>query len=279
MNTVMRQEKKYLIDRVKMVELKSYFSHFLTLDPHTKNGTYRVRSLYFDSIDDRDYHEKEDGIELRRKIRLRIYDPDSPYAMLEMKKKEGSSQQKRSMAMSRQDAEELIGGRYDVLLQYDTPFAKECYAVMNMHLYRPRSIVEYERMSRQDAEELIGGRYDVLLQYDTPFAKECYAVMNMHLYRPRSIVEYERIAYCGPANNIRITFDHDIRSTETGFDLFTKNLNLYPVFGQDRVVLEVKYNGYLFSPIKMALQSCDHSEVSVGKYSLSRSASLHYIYY
>ncbi|GJM56457.1 polyphosphate polymerase domain-containing protein [uncultured Dubosiella sp.] len=231
MNTVMRQEKKYLIDRVKMVELKSYFSHFLTLDPHTKNGTYRVRSLYFDSIDDRDYHEKEEGIELRRKIRLRIYDPDSPYAMLEMKKKEGSSQQKRSMAMS-----------------------------------------------RQDAEELIGGRYDVLLQYDTPFAKECYVVMNMHLYRPRSIVEYERIAYCGPANNIRITFDHDIRSTETDFDLFSKNLNLYPVFGQDRVVLEVKYNGYLFSPIKMALQSCDHSEVSVGKYSLSRSAGLHYIY-
>ena len=90
MNIVSRQEKKYLINLVKSAQLQSYFSHFLTLDSNNSKGAYTVRSLYFDSIDDRDFHEKEEGVELRRKIRLRVYDPDSPYAMLEMKKKQGN---------------------------------------------------------------------------------------------------------------------------------------------------------------------------------------------
>ena len=45
----------------------------------TKN---RIRSLYFDTINDKDYEEKEDGVRVRRKIRLRIYDADQDFAML-----------------------------------------------------------------------------------------------------------------------------------------------------------------------------------------------------
>ncbi|WP_302608261.1 polyphosphate polymerase domain-containing protein [uncultured Dubosiella sp.] len=231
MNIVSRQEKKYLINLVKSAQLQSYFSHFLTLDSNNAKGAYTVRSLYFDSIDDRDFHEKEEGVELRRKIRLRVYDPDSPYAMLEMKKKQGSDQLKRSLPIP-----------------------------------------------RNDAQRLIEGRYDVLLHYDLPFAKELYAIMSMYLYRPKAIVEYDRIAYCARSNNIRITFDANIRATEFDFDLFSKTLNLYPVFVNDRVVLEVKYDGYLLSPVKLALERCDQSEISVGKYSLSRSVGLRYVY-
>ena len=61
-------------------------------DPHNHGLGYPLRSLYFDSLDDRDFEEKENGIELRRKIRLRNYGASSSFAMLEMKQKEGPLQ-------------------------------------------------------------------------------------------------------------------------------------------------------------------------------------------
>ena len=42
------------------------------------------------------------------------------------------------------------------------------------------------------------------------------------------------------------------------------------------MVLEVKYNGFLLSYIKDMLERCNASELSVGKYSLSRAVSKHY---
>lgn len=105
---------------------------------HSRSQGYSIRSLYFDTLYDSDYHEKLDGIELRRKIRLRIYDPASEFAMLEMKQKEGAYQKKRSLRINRKDAEEMAAGRYDNLLRYSNPFAAECYGLMHRKCYRPR---------------------------------------------------------------------------------------------------------------------------------------------
>ena len=54
-----------------------------------------------------DYFEKQAGIELRRKVRLRCYDPNSDFAMLELKQKQGAQQMKRSLRVSREDAKLL----------------------------------------------------------------------------------------------------------------------------------------------------------------------------
>ena len=70
-------------------------------DPHNGISGYPVRSLYFDTLDDRDFHEKAAGVELRRKLRLRSYDPAADFAMLEMKQKQGASQLKRSLRVTR----------------------------------------------------------------------------------------------------------------------------------------------------------------------------------
>ena len=99
---------------------------------------YIIRSLYFDSLYDRDFYDKEDGVEKRRKIRLRIYDPNQDFAMLEMKQKDGKNQLKRSLRITKKDAEELILGNYSVLLNYKEDFAAECYSIMNMYLYKPK---------------------------------------------------------------------------------------------------------------------------------------------
>ena len=231
MNEVLRKERKYLINLEQMYRDTHFLSQILHEDKHNCGSGYMIRSLYFDTPDDRDFHEKEDGIELRRKMRLRCYSPDADFAVLEMKQKQGDSQRKRSL-----------------------------------------------RMSRTDAQRLIRGEYSVLLQYAEPFAAECFAMLQMHAYRPKSVVEYRRKAYIAKENKIRITYDHHITGTESCFDIFSPHLLQNPLFDPGLVVVEVKYNGFLLSYIKDMMDRCNASELSVGKYSLSRSLSKHYYF-
>lgn len=144
---VMRQEKKYLLTLPDMYRLSHRLEQVALQDSHNGAAGYRIRSLYFDTLDEGDYSHKIEGLELRRKLRLRIYDPASDFAMLEMKQKQGSYQKKRSLRLSREDAQQLIAGQYGVLLASSEPFAAECYGLMNRLCYRPKTVVEYYRQA------------------------------------------------------------------------------------------------------------------------------------
>ena len=145
MNRVFREEKKFLISLPEALQISSRLSQVMLEDAHNGIHGYRIRSLYFDTIDDTDYYEKAAGVELRRKLRLRCYDPSADYAMLEMKQKQGASQLKRSLRVTREDAERLRHGNYASLLRYPEAFAAECYALLHSRCYRPKAIVEYDR--------------------------------------------------------------------------------------------------------------------------------------
>lgn len=226
MNQVYREEKKFLINIDEFLRKSHQLEQIMAQDVHNGTQGYMIRSLYFDTIYDGDYFEKLAGIETRRKVRLRCYDPDSDYAMLEMKQKQGSSQLKRSL-----------------------------------------------RVSREDAKRLIACDYTPLLSYHDDFAAEMYAFMLMKCYRPKTIVQYNRKAFIAKENKIRITFDNQIVSTESSFDLFDPALNMYPVLDKSKVVLEVKFNGFLLGYIRQMINSVDKSELSVSKYVLARQQS------
>lgn len=142
---VLRQEKKYLISLEDYYRLSHHFEQVLHLDKYSTGDGYIIRSLYFDSLEDVDWQEKDDGLEIRRKIRLRNYGGDSPFAKLEMKQKQGKSQKKRSLKMSKEDALSLIQGDTTILLKYPDAFAAECFSRMNYYLYRPKTVIEYRR--------------------------------------------------------------------------------------------------------------------------------------
>lgn len=145
MNKVYRKEKKFLINIEEQKKYSAWLEKIMMQDKHNGADGYIIRSLYFDTLNDKDYEEKEQGIQLRRKIRLRIYDPNQEFAKLELKQKDGEYQLKRSLSMTREDSLELIKGNYEVLLKYKEPFAAECYGIMQMMCYRPKAIVEYNR--------------------------------------------------------------------------------------------------------------------------------------
>ncbi len=227
MNEVLRQEKKFAIPIDKGAVLRTRLDCIMRRDPHNGAMGYTIRSLYFDTPDNQDFTDKVDGLELRRKVRLRIYDPSASFAMLELKQKEGAYQRKRSL-----------------------------------------------RLSREDAEALIRGEYGVLLHCRDPFAAECYGLMHCRCYRPRVVVEYLRQAYIAKENHIRITLDSRITATESCYDLFAQKLPLYPVLSPFRMVLEVKYNGFLLSYIKDLLNQVERSELSLSKYCMGRQISM-----
>ncbi len=147
MNVVLRSENKYLLNTESYIKNLNYLKNILREDDHNKQSGYLVRSLYFDTLDDRDFWEKESGVEIRRKIRLRIYDPKSEVAYLEMKKKQGELQEKRTLKVTKSDALELIKGNYNVLLKYKEDFAKECFGLMSYACYKPKCVVDYKRQA------------------------------------------------------------------------------------------------------------------------------------
>lgn len=145
LNQVLRQEKKFLINVADAKALAHRLSGMMREDAHNGADGYMIRSLYFDTSGDSDYFDKVAGVEVRKKIRLRIYNPKAEFAMLEMKQKQGEQQLKRSLKVSKADALKLIDGNYTPLLSYREKFAAECFGIMNARSYRPRTIVEYNR--------------------------------------------------------------------------------------------------------------------------------------
>ena len=143
---VFRQERKFLISGEQYYRFSRQFAELFKEDSHNGKDGYMVRSLYFDTLGNKDFEEKLAGVECRRKMRLRIYSPQSRTALLEMKQKQGSNQLKRSLTISREHAEELMKGHYEVLLEYSDPFATECYGVLKTNCYIPKVIVEYKRI-------------------------------------------------------------------------------------------------------------------------------------
>ena len=160
MNRVFREEKKFLIDLSTFISKSHQLSQVMMEDPHNGANGYKVRSLYFDTPFDVDYFEKQAGIETRRKIRLRVYDPQADFAFLEMKQKQGAQQLKRSLKMTQADVQRLIHLDYTPLLRYEETFAVEMYAMMQTRGYRPRTIVEYDRKAFIGKENKIRITFD-----------------------------------------------------------------------------------------------------------------------
>lgn len=145
MRAVSRQEKKFLCDLVNAKKLELALGQIMWADAHNGSLGYMIRSLYFDTLHDRDYVEKVFGLSVRRKVRIRVYDPFSDFALLELKQKEGANQRKRSLRITRHETRCMMEGDYDFLLSRSEPFAQEIHALMSINGYMPKAIVEYNR--------------------------------------------------------------------------------------------------------------------------------------
>ena len=145
----LRKEIKYVVPINKALAIKSHLDNLLQRDAYCADGAYSVRSLYFESIDGTDFSEKIAGLNVRKKVRARIYNQDASLCKLELKQKYGDLQQKDSFIISAGDVKELSCGKINVLKKYfqDTKISLKAYTIMSQGCYRPAVQIEYDRFA------------------------------------------------------------------------------------------------------------------------------------
>ncbi len=126
-------------------------------------------------------------------------------------------------------------------------------------------------ITRDECEALIAGDCSCLEGRSEPLAEEIFLQMKNNLLRPRVIVDYHREAYVSPFENVRITFDKDLKAGLWLTDIFNPHAPTMPVLESGTMVLEVKFNRYLPVFIQTVLNNVNAAQRSaVSKYVLCR---------
>ena len=145
----LRKEIKYVVPLEKALRIRDCLDRLLARDSHCAGGAYSVRSLYFESLNNMDFADKLSGVEIRKKVRARIYDGDGSLCKLELKEKKGDAQSKQSFLIDKRDVIAISQGDYTVLTNYfhETPASVRAYSIMTQGRYRPAVIIEYDRLA------------------------------------------------------------------------------------------------------------------------------------
>ena len=121
----------------------------MELDPHTpKKGSYLIHSLYFDDYKNTSVYTTESGLSKRFKWRIRYYDDDVSYLVLERKEKIASRCHKKSCLLTIDEYNSIISGSIaDIVYDTDKSLIKELARDMMIYGYIPKVIVDYERIA------------------------------------------------------------------------------------------------------------------------------------
>ncbi len=173
----LRYEQKYLLGYDRLDMLRKRIEPFVYPDTHTNENLgfpqYTVRSIYYDSHTLEAVDEKVEGVELRKKFRIRVYDTENENS-------------KVYLEIKRKIADRIM--KHRCKLHYS-----------NLH-----SVME-----NRDLEAILGSENMKNLEDGQRF----FFGLIKHNMRPLNRITYEREAYHGKFDHgVRITFDKNIRS-------------------------------------------------------------------
>lgn len=141
-----RHEVKHYISLGDYYALRSRLRAVLRVDAHAgPDGHYQIRSLYFDTPDDRALREKLDGVKNRDKYRIRCYNFDTSFIHLEKKSKRGNLCVKTSCRLTAEEVRKITEGSYAWMKDHKSALVRELYRAMRDDGMRPRTIVDYTR--------------------------------------------------------------------------------------------------------------------------------------
>lgn len=143
--TKLRHEWKHIISPSDKAQLIARLSTFCAPDSHYGAQSYHIRSLYFDNVYDKALRERLNGQACREKFRIRYYNFDDSYIVLEKKSKFNQLCGKQSARVTREEVEALLKGEIGWLMKKDSPLCHELYAKMRGQLLKPKVIVDYTR--------------------------------------------------------------------------------------------------------------------------------------
>lgn len=217
-----RHEWKHEISRSDAFVIRQRMHAIAQIDSHAINGSYHIRSLYFDTLTDKALREKLDGVNEREKYRIRYYNLNPSVLHLERKSKQGGLGNKQMCTLSVQEAQAILDGNLDWMRTCDRPLIRELFIKMTLQGLLPRTIVDYTR---------------------EPF-----------IYAP---------------GNVRVTLDYDIRTSPSCTDFLNPACITIPA-GDAPIILEVKWDSFLPSIIRDAVQLPGRRSSAFSKYAACR---------
>lgn len=144
--TEYRHEYKYLCTHLQLKVLEKRLEQLLRADKHVgEYGTYLIRSVYFDTPDNACYYENEDGVDLRSKFRIRIYNCSDARIVLERKEKRRSMTHKDASEITREQCDMMLSGKIPPVTPEMPQVLAEMLTEMRRRAMRPAVIVQYER--------------------------------------------------------------------------------------------------------------------------------------
>jgi len=126
------------------------------------------------------------------------------------------------------------------------------------------------QITRRLCDQLIAGDPRGLNRASSPLLQDMFVQMRTRLLRPSVIVDYDREAYLHPAENVRITFDMNLRSGLYSSDLFGQDVTTVCPHDGNTEILEVKFDNYLPDHIGGLLSGVRAQRSAISKYVLCR---------
>ena len=187
-----------------------------------------------------------------------------------------------------------VGGKYLIRsLYFDTPtdtaLRQKLDGVNRREKFRIRhynhdtSLIHLEKKSKlaglgnkqsadltaKQAQKIVDGDLDWMLTAGHGLIRELYSKMQTQGLRPKTIVDYTREPFVYGPGNVRVTLDYDIRTGLNCTDFLNPNCVTIPA-GNAPIILEVKWDEYLPSVIRDAVQLNGRRTSAFSKYAICR---------
>lgn len=125
------------------------------------------------------------------------------------------------------------------------------------------------RITSGEAQKIISGDLDWMKSSESDLVRELYAKMRFEGLLPRTIVDYTREPFIYTPGNVRVTLDYDIRTGLGSTDFLSPKVPTVAA-GDQRCILEVKWDEYLPDVVRCAVQLGRVRAESFSKYAISR---------
>ena len=141
-----RNEIKYVCSQAQLGLIENRIKDICHLDPHGRqDGTYLITSIYFDDYYDNCYYENENGVDPREKFRIRIYNRDLNYIVLECKHKQCEKSFKESSRITQEQCHKILHHDWTGWTIGTNPLLNKFFIMSQKEYLRPKVAVEYER--------------------------------------------------------------------------------------------------------------------------------------
>ena len=169
-----RHEVKHEISNHDMLILRQRLRAVMKPDTHAADGRYEIRSLYFDNLDDKALREKLDGVNVREKYRIRLYNNDPSVIHLERKFKHGGLGHKDSASLTPEQAQAIVDGNVSWMAESKDEVIFGFYTRIKNEGIAAKVIVDYTR------EPFVfgSGNVRVTLDYNIRTGMSCTDFLN-----------------------------------------------------------------------------------------------------